>query len=60
MTAQVINFPGSKPEPPKTCFKCKHYDEPAQECTLFAEKIDSELYAALDCEGYETPGKETG
>ena len=37
--------------PPRTCFDCDHYTE--SYCRLFAERIDSELYAARDCDGFE-------
>ncbi len=44
--ADVIPFP-----PVRTCFACVHYVE--SYCRLFDEAIDSELYAARDCVGFE-------
>lgn len=43
---EVIEFPVQR-----TCFKCEHYTE--NYCQLFDTPIDSELYAAKDCAGYE-------
>lgn len=57
----MIDFPvgrNQEPEEAQTCFRCQHYDEPKTTCLLFDEQIDSELYAARDCPGYET-GEET-
>ena len=39
--------------PPRTCFACAHYVAEVSRCFLFDEPIDSELYAAKDCNGYE-------
>lgn len=38
---------------PRSCFDCVHFSEARSTCELFAEVIDSELFAAADCEGYE-------
>lgn len=39
-----------------SCFQCQHYDfhflGPGR-CQLFDEDIDSEIYAARDCAGFE-------
>jgi len=37
--------------PARTCFDCGHYTE--SYCRLFAEQIDSELFSARDCDGFE-------
>lgn len=47
-TGQVIEFPARR-----SCFLCAHYTE--SYCQLFDEHIDSEIFAAKDCHGYE-PG----
>lgn len=43
----VIQFP-RRP----TCFLCKHYTADSH-CAVDGEHIDSEVYAARDCEDYE-------
>lgn len=48
MSAQIITFPRKK-----TCFSCLHYAEEEGRCQLFDEYIDSEIFAARDCPGYE-------
>lgn len=35
----------------RTCFRCSHYLE--NYCRLFDEQIDSEIYAAKNCAGFE-------
>jgi len=40
-----------RPVARRTCFDCNHYTE--NYCRLFAEQIDSEVYAARDCDGFE-------
>lgn len=37
--------------PPRTCFACVHYTEGW--CRQFEEPIDSEIFAATDCDSYE-------
>lgn len=44
--ADVIDFPVKR-----TCFLCAHYVE--SYCRLFDVPIDSEIYAARDCNGFE-------
>ena len=51
MTADVIPFPNQR-----TCFTCEHYAWNAfgnGRCELYDEPIDSEIFAARDCAGYE-------
>lgn len=45
---EVIAFPSVR-----SCFLCAHYDYDHSRCRLFDEPIDSELFAARDCAGYE-------
>lgn len=44
----VIAFPSKR-----SCFKCAHHSAVLSRCLLFDEAVDSELYAAKDCNGYE-------
>lgn len=51
----VIYLPILPPRP-RTCFDCDHMGVAAHGtswCLLFDEQIDSELYAAKDCNGFE-------
>ena len=48
---EVIAFPNKR-----SCFKCEHYVSEVSRCFLFDEPVDSELYAARDCNGYEVAG----
>lgn len=45
----------------RSCFQCEHYEffpiGPGH-CHLFDEAIDSEIYAARDCAGYEPKQRE--
>lgn len=47
----VIEFPDRR-----SCFKCIHYADWASHCELLDEEIDSEIFAARHCNGYETSG----
>jgi hypothetical protein len=44
----LIEFPNKR-----SCFKCEHYASEVSRCFLFDEQIDSEIFAAKDCNGYE-------
>lgn len=37
----------------RSCFKCRHYAAHVSYCAEVGEAIDSELYAAADCDAYE-------
>lgn len=45
---EVIEFPGRR-----SCFTCEHFSTVLSRCFLFDEPVDSEVYAARDCNGYE-------
>jgi hypothetical protein len=49
LSVQVVPIPIAK-----TCFTCVHHLD--TRCMLFDEQIDSEIYAAADCSGYEYDG----
>lgn len=49
LSVQVVPIPVAK-----TCFTCIHHF--GTRCQLFDEQIDSEIYAAADCSGYEYDG----
>lgn len=45
-----------RPERPQTCFECDHLGIAwggSSWCLLYDEGIDSEIYAAKDCPGFE-------
>lgn len=48
MTDNLIHLPVQR-----TCFRCEHFLTLESHCRLFDEQIDSEIYAAKDCPGYE-------
>lgn len=48
MSADVLPFPNRR-----TCWKCIHYAPEQNRCLLFDAPIDSEVYAAKDCDGFE-------
>ena len=51
MSAQVIHLPIEV-----TCFQCQHYAFNflgSGRCQLFDEEVDSEIFAARDCAGFE-------
>lgn len=50
--AQIIRFPLERTSAPRSCFQCAYYSE--NYCHLFEEQIDSELFAAADCDAFET------
>ena len=50
--ADVIDLPERALLEPPTCFRCVNYAIEGW-CRLFDEPIDSELFAARDCEAYE-------
>lgn len=42
----ILAFPTQQ-----TCFRCQHYGD--RYCQLFDERIESEIEAAKDCNGFE-------
>lgn len=51
--AQIIPFPRRAPEP-RSCFDCIHFAHVESHCHMWGEQIDSELFAAADCDAFET------
>ena len=40
-------------DPTRSCFKCRHYASQISFCVEVGEVIDSELFAARDCDAYD-------
>ena len=68
--AKIIQFPARPGQPGqplhpsqmgrvRSCFDCVFYLFETSHCDLYDERIDSELFAARDCDGYETEGDES-
>lgn len=49
----LLPFPGVELPAERTCFQCLWYIEASARCVMFGEQIDSEIYAAQDCDAYE-------
>lgn len=56
----VVRLPERDLLKPRSCFLCRHYVEQSAWCGVFEEPIDSELFAASDCEAYEEGGDGQG
>ena len=50
MSARIYQFPAKR----RSCFDCIHFESPLSQCLFYDERVDSELYAAKDCEAFET------